>query len=220
MSCQIERDEVQTAAGSDFNFYKGCVSFATIFCMSEFIPITHQHARRAASVLTALGAGRNLGVTYNTIIVSSTDPGVIDTYDTGILSLMRYATLYWPGGNPDQERKVEMIVQGDLPPNSAAEAARVKRLLLGASIGAAALARVPDHFRDVWGATDSFAPGVAVESFREHCKDLRLPFAICTISDVTNGDPGRSIMHLFHPLMVAPGPSLEVLQKAVAANGI
>lgn len=188
--------------------------------MSEFLPLAHPHARSAASVLVALGAGGNLGVTYNSIIVSNTDPGVIDTYDARTLSLMRYATLYWPGGNPDQGRNVETIVQGDLPPNSAAEAARVKRLLLGASIGAAALARVPDHFRDVWGATDSFAPGVAVESFREHCKDLQLPFAVCIISDITNGDPGRSIMHLFHPLMVAPGPSLEVLQEAVAAKGI
>lgn len=190
--------------------------------MGEFIPIDHPDALYARSVLVAFSSGRDIGVTYRSTIVSSLEPGVIDVYDRSISSVMKYATLYWPGGNPGHGRKVETIVQGDLrPEESAAEAARVRVLLLGASIGASALARVPVYYRELWGVVDAYDPNVAAaNAFEERCKVLERPFAVCTVSDVTNGDPGRSIMHFWHPAVVHPVSCFSGLRQAIVANGI
>jgi hypothetical protein len=196
-------------------------SSVIIFFMSEFIPIGHPDALHARSVLVAVGRGQDIGVTYNNIILSSQEPSVTDVYDTSIFSLMKYATLYWPGGNPEHGRKVETIVQGDLQPEEfVPEAARVRRLILGASIGASALARVPTFYRELWGTVDAYAPGVAAEAFKEKCKDLQRPFAVCAISDVTSDSSERSIMHLWYPALAHPESCLGMLKQAIVANGI
>lgn len=189
--------------------------------MSEFVPIDHPHARSARSILIAFGRGADVGVVYRSIILSSAEPGVTDRYDPSMRSLMKFATFYWPGGSPDRGQDVETIVQGELRPDAAtAEAERVRRLLLGATIGASALARVPAPLRNLWSVTEAAVPGVAVTGFKERCQDLGLPLAVCAISDVTSDDPGRTIMHLWHPAMVPPGSGLGELQQAVAAHGI
>jgi len=184
--------------------------------MNELTPISHPDARYAVSVLTAFGRGHDIGISYNSMILSSDEPDVIDTYDTNISSLMRYATLYWPSGNPDHGRKVETIVHGDLrPEESAAEATRVRKLILGASIGASALARAPSYFRGIWDTVDAHAPGVALEAFKELCIDLECPLAVCAISTVTSDNLGRSILHFWHPGMVPPEPCLGELRQAI-----
>ncbi len=186
--------------------------------MNELIPIAHPDALHARSVLVALGQGQDIGVTFRNIILSSEEPGITD--DINSTSLMKYATLYWPGGNPAHGQQVETIVQGDLPSEAfATEAARVRKLTLSASIGASALARVPDHLRKMWDTVEQFAPDVALESFTEQCKDLRRPFSVLAVSDVTSGDPGRSIMHFWHPAMVHPELCLNELQRVITADG-
>lgn len=184
--------------------------------MHELTPINHPDARYAASVVAALEKGQDIGITYGSVVLSSRESGVIDAYNTSIASLMRYATLYWPGGNPDHGRKVETIVQGDITADGAsAEAEIVERLILGAQIGVAALRRVPASLREMWATVESNVPGAAVSGFKERAAHIKRPFGLCTISDVTNGDPGRRIMHFFHPYVVDARTSLDEFKRAV-----
>jgi len=154
------------------------------------------------------------GVIYNSITLSSSAPGIVD--DHPMPSISRYASFYWPGGSPEARQSFETIDLHGLPdPSKAgAEISRVRSAILGAYVGRAALQRVPAELREAWRAAEAAAP-FFVTQLSEMCKIFTVPLAVCITSDVTSGEQGRRIMHMFYPNVTHPAPVLEELQGVV-----
>ncbi|HZM64527.1 MAG TPA: hypothetical protein VFB59_05320 [Candidatus Saccharimonadales bacterium] len=150
--------------------------------------------------------------------MSSSEPDIFDKYDPSIASLARYATFYWPGGDPETGVNFETFALRELPsPSEAAtEAARVRRAILGAYIGSAALGRVPPEMHELWRITEeTLTFPAAIVQLSEACKKFELPLVVCAMSDITDPKLDKRIMHMWYPSTIHPGPVLKELQRVV-----
>ncbi|HKR81857.1 MAG TPA: hypothetical protein VJR27_02560 [Candidatus Saccharimonadales bacterium] len=155
------------------------------------------------------------GARYNNILLSNSEPDVIDNLHAS--TQVKYATLYWPGGSPEHGHNLETVAQEASSDALAvgAEVARIRRALLGAYVGEAALARVPIEMRQAWQAIETQAPGRSIQVLDDICSVEQLPLAVCVTSEITDGEPDTRVMHLWHPTTIHPAPVLDRLQQVV-----
>jgi hypothetical protein len=179
---------------------------------SEFIA----GAYHSAGIVEQLFQGQPLqGATYNNILVSSTEPGVVDVYDRTIASTAKFGTLYWPGGSPTSGGNLETVTLAGLPTSPGAEVARIRRSILSASIGEAAIQRIPEEMQKAWDEIEKSSITSPILQLEQACRDYSLPLVVCTTSEITNGAPDTRMMHMFYPSFVHPRPALIKLQGAV-----
>ncbi|HEX8762502.1 MAG TPA: hypothetical protein VF733_01970 [Candidatus Saccharimonadales bacterium] len=170
--------------------------------------------------ITRLSNGQTLhGAVYNNIIVSSSEPDIID--DPNVSSMGRCATLYWPGGSPDNQAYLETTTTGEAPASrleAMADTAKIRNAILGGYIGEAAIKRIPTDFLKAWQQIKASNPDQMAQ-LKQVCESHKLPLAVCFTSDVTRGapdnTPGARIMHMFYPNTSHPVPILKELQAAV-----
>jgi len=159
---------------------------------------------------------------YSNIVLATTHPDFVDTYDPDIVVEREALTLYWPSGSPVHDRHFETISlqtseEGASTAELAAETSAIREAILGASIGEAALGRVPAEMREYWEdfKTRHIAP---ILFARDSCALLGLPLALCQTSRILRSElapVGARMMHLWYPEYVSPKPVLATLKKVV-----
>ena len=162
---------------------------------------------------------------YSNLMLSSTSPGVTDVYDSGPLALYDYehAALYWPGGHPQHGREFEIVpLREPEATDESALRAELKNMNLGASVGSAALGRVPPIVKRSWELFErQAAPRPALEVGLEAIKRIGVPFAVCSFTRVARSQVsrvGERAMFLWHPINLRPAPVLEHLQTVVRST--
>ena len=162
------------------------------------------------------------GNPYNNILLTTNHPGTVDVYDPNILVERELLTLYWPNGSPDHARSFEtvsLLSGADNPSNaSLAEGAMfVRTALLSASIGKAALDRVPEDMKQSWEHFKSIDAAPILYAM-DHCALFGLPLALCQTGRVVKSEiapVGARMMHLWYPNYLSPKPVLTRLKKVV-----
>ncbi len=162
------------------------------------------------------------GNPYNNILLSTEHPDFTDVHDPDIRVVQESSTLYWPGGDPINGAYFETVTVRDPQHEQsdaelAHEAMTIRTALLTASIGEAALRRVPQETEDAWQAFKDRHP-VPILYAREDCSFWQLPLAVCQTGSVAQSalaPEGARIMHLWYPGYVSPKPVLATLRKVV-----
>ncbi|HEX8763454.1 MAG TPA: hypothetical protein VF733_06915 [Candidatus Saccharimonadales bacterium] len=171
----------------------------------------------AADTLLQLYHGPLNRIEYRNILLSSSEPHINDAYDPNRELVPHFATVYWPGGSPEHGDELETVALTITPEPSdtAAEMTIVRRSILGASIGQAAMDRIPAELQERWsGARER--PGDIVNHIIEGMFNIgRRPLAICRTSDVVGSDPIMRTMHLYYPRTIPPEVSLAALQRSM-----
>ena len=158
------------------------------------------------------------GATYRNIILSSTDPTIVD--DIKARSVLKFITIDWPGGSPEHGYNLETIlVNSPHKPSSSevgAEVTRTRNAILSAYVGEAALNRVPHEVKAYWKAGEEAYPGVEViDLLKVASAQHGLPLSACLTSEIVGGDPDARILHFLHPDTISPEPVLTELQLGV-----
>ncbi len=160
---------------------------------------------------------------YSNIALSNSEPGVTDAYDPDIQLDHCSAAFYWPGADPEFDRYYTAITitQEDNPEVVAQEAARMRKMILGASIGRAALDRVSPATKNAWEAYERMlSPVKPVRLAIADAKRERppLPLAVCQFSTVVESKVapiGETIVHLWYPSILRPSAVLAEFKKTV-----
>lgn len=179
-----------------------------------------EHAFYIAEELMQQGAIN--GSPYNNIVLSTEHPDFTDIHDPDICVNGETLTLYWPGGSPFTNGDFETITTGESQHESsdselAQEAMTIRTALLTASIGEAALRRVPREVRQAWQGFKALHPAPIVYA-RENCEASQLPLAVCQTGSVIESalaPEGARMMHLWYPSYLSPKPVLATLRKVV-----
>lgn len=163
------------------------------------------------------------GNPYCNIAVSTNHPEFVDTFDPHATTKDESLTIYWPGSKPGDSTRnfetVSFIPEGEEWSNAktADHIRTVREAILGASIGQAALDRVPATLRQYWEDVRAQA-GVPILAARSLCELRGVPLALCQTSGIVKSDvaeEGKKVMHLWYPNYLSPKPVLGTLKKAV-----
>lgn len=141
---------------------------------------------------------------------------VTDVSDPEALIQRESMALLWTKGHPTDESVGNFEVVRDGEPDTAAmaESTRLMRqLVLGASIGEAALGRVSPAVRRIQEDYELLQPGRAALTMADMCSQVRAPFGVCQLGEVVAGSvmpEGAKHAMLWYPVYV---PAQSVLDK-------
>jgi hypothetical protein len=185
----------------------------------EYPDATHEIARLSQVLLHT---GALSGIPYGNTILTTSQPRFADGSDPDMIIIPEAQTAYWPGLSPVSGKEFVTIV-GKTPggPQTDAELAQeatdIRNALLNASVGAAALDRIPAGLKACWERVR--ATGEPLLLAESTCALLGLPMALIQTSRIVRSSAAPEdsrIMHMWYPAtIVSPRPVLAKVRKVV-----
>ena len=158
------------------------------------------------------------GIPYANSVVSG--PGVNDTFDPEVVFEPRIAAGYWPGDGLEGHSYAATAL-AELPGiNPDDERIALRRLILGAYIGEAALARY-QYFVSTNPLVEKLKEttgGLLVPTMLDLCATKNIPFAFLVsgpTGESTKRPAGDKTACIFYPLGISPKTALANLRQSV-----
>lgn len=158
------------------------------------------------------------GIRYANSVVSG--PGVNDTFDPEVVFEPRIAAGYWPGDGLEGHSYAATAL-AELPGiNPDDERIALRKLILGAYIGEAALARY-QYFVSTNPLIEKLKQttgGLLVPTMLELCSTQRIPFTFMVSASVVKSEVipiGDTAAHIYYPVGISPKTALANIRQSV-----
>lgn len=156
-------------------------------------------------------------VVYGNIMINA--PSLADTYDPDtLLDPRRHLMTYWPGYSPDHHRYEAVVIRPEDQEPVAPDVQQMRNILLGASIGATALSRIPTAQHNLHTLADALTLGSGILVAEEVCRAAGVPLGVVDVATVASSnlvEAGAQVGYLWYPTTARPKQVLGMLKMAL-----
>lgn len=157
------------------------------------------------------------GIVYSNIILDG--PGLMSQHDPKIVIDTHAIIGVWPGGSPAGNRYESTIIHGKQPLSDSEEVIVQRQALLGATVSAEALARIPDEYIQTQKRLPNSLLGHPPILFAEtRARMLAAPLGLIlssTIAESSVAERGDRTMHMWYPVDISAKSVLAYMKRSL-----
>jgi hypothetical protein len=157
-------------------------------------------------------------VYFTSTTLTNREAGIVDTYDPDVAVAPQRMALHWPAGHPHTSKEYEVISFPSTEEGNERNIQNFRDLILGASLGAAALARIPTEFRDMRRKFNDDTRHQPARALTVLCREIGAPVVGVSLDRIVASKSlpvGANVATLWHPVQLSPQRAIVFIQDAI-----